>query len=398
MRMSSKEQEIVQSIQELSDQAGTHSPSISTITEKIPELNIEVDACFLSNPYATDLFSRQMQEDLIQSGRLREVLEFYPSQNQVVAENLSHFLEVPKEKIFIGNGATEIIQAVIHNFTRRKIVINIPTFSPYYEFVPEGVEVVYNQLYQGEGFQFNLERYIELIERENPDTLVLINPNNPSGCYIELADIEYLVNRLHWVDNIIIDESFIHFAFEGQSTDLISSTFLTEKFDNLVLMKSMSKDFGIAGIRAGYAVMDENKVNDLLENGYLWNLSGLAEYFFRLYSNPEFQKRYEKVRVRYLNETQQFFAELGKLSGLKAYPSKANFVLVELTNGMKAVDFTAGMLVKHGVYTRDCRDKIGLDGEFVRIASRSWEENKRIVNAAKDVLRTGNTGFGLGRN
>ncbi|MCF8106037.1 MAG: histidinol-phosphate aminotransferase family protein [Desulfohalobiaceae bacterium] len=398
MRMSSKEREIVQSIQELSDQAGTHSPSISTITEKIPELNIEVDACFLSNPYATDLFSRQMHEDLIQSGRLREVLEFYPSQNQVVAEHLAGYLNVPKEKIFIGNGATEIIQGVIHNFTRRKIVINIPTFSPYYEFVPEGVEVVYNQLYHGEGFRFNLERYIEMIERENPDTLVLINPNNPSGCYIELADIEYLVNRLHWVDNIIIDESFIHFAFEGQSTDLVSATFLTEKFDNLVLMKSMSKDFGIAGIRAGYAVMDENKVNDLLENGYLWNLSGLAEYFFRLYVNPEFQKEYEKVRVRYLNETQQFFAELGKLQGLKAYPSKANFVLVELTNGMKAVDFTSGMLVKHGVYTRDCRDKIGLDGEFVRIASRSWEENRRIVKAARDVLKTGNTGLGLGRN
>lgn len=398
MRMSSKEREIVQSIQELSDQAGTHSPSISTILEKIPELNIEIDACFLSNPYATDLFSRQMHEDLIEKGKLREVLEYYPSQNQIIAENLSAFLSIPKERIFLGNGATEIIQAVIHNFTRKKIVINIPTFSPYYEFVPEGVEVIYNQLYQGDGFTFNLKRYIELIEEQEPDTLVLINPNNPSGCYIDLADIEYLVKRLHWVENIIIDESFIHFAFEGQSSELISATYLTEQFSNLVLMKSMSKDFGIAGIRAGYAVMAENKVNDFLENGYLWNLSGLAEYFFRLYVDPGFQKEYEPVRVRYLRETQQFFDELGKLPGLRVYPSKANFVLVELENGMKAVDFTAGMLVKHGVYTRDCRDKIGLEGEFVRIASRSWEENRIILKAAEDVLRAGGFNAGLGRN
>jgi histidinol-phosphate/aromatic aminotransferase/cobyric acid decarboxylase-like protein len=225
------------------------------------------------------------------------------------------------------------------------------------------------------------------VEREKPDTIVLINTNNPTGGYIPLRDVEKLIDRLDFVDNIILDESFIHFAYEDESLGLKTATPLVNKYENLILIKSMSKDFGIAGIRAGYGIMDEKKVSDLLEKGYLWNLSGLAEYFFRLYASEEFLERYEKVRLRFIRETRKFFSELAELPGLKIYPSKGNFVLGELVNGMSAFDFMSQMLIKHGVYVRDCNDKVGLEGEFVRIASRSEEENEVIINAAKDVLQ-----------
>ncbi|WP_034622072.1 pyridoxal phosphate-dependent aminotransferase [Desulfovermiculus halophilus] len=385
--MSMKERKLAYGLRELSDQSGSHSPSIHTIAEKLPELEIKIDACFLSNPYATDLFTQEMKNDLIKTGDLRKVLEFYPSQNQVIGELLSGCLNVPTEKIFVGNGATEIIQAVIHNFTYRKIIINIPTFSPYYEFVSDDVQVVYNQLTRDNDFHFDLEEYIRLVEKERPDTIILINPNNPTGGYIDQEDIEYLVDRLSFVDTIVLDESFIHFAFEDDSMELKTAIPLTQKYKNLIIMKSMSKDFGIAGIRAGYAVMDEEKVADLLENGYLWNLSGLAEYFFRLYADEDFLERYEKVRIRYLMDTQAFFAQLSEVPGLKVYPSKANFVLAEITNGMSAFEFMSRMLIKHGVYVRDCNDKVGLDGEFVRIASRTKDENAAILQAAQEVLQ-----------
>ena len=383
-----KEKKLAEGLQELSDQAGSHSPSIHTIAEKLPDLNIEIDACFLSNPHATDLFTREMRNDLIKTGDLRKVLEFYPSQNQVIGEILAPCLEVPKEKIFVGNGATEIIQAVIHYFTHRKIIINLPTFSPYYEFVGPDVQVVYNYFDQEKDFAFDLEHYIDLVERERPDTIVLINPNNPTGGYINLSDIQTLVERLDFVDNIVIDESFIHFAFEDETYPLKSATNLVNSYDNVIIIKSMSKDFGIAGIRAGYGVMHEDKVSGLLENGYLWNLSGLAEYFFRLYADEEFLRQYEEVRVRYIKDTQRFFAELAELPGLKVYPSKANFVLAEITNGLSAFDFMSRMLIKHGVYVRDCNDKMGLDGEFVRIASRTDEENRVILESARQVLQS----------
>jgi histidinol-phosphate/aromatic aminotransferase/cobyric acid decarboxylase-like protein len=248
------------------------------------------------------------------------------------------------------------------------------------------VQVVTNQLKRENDFHLDLEEYIRLVEREKPDTIVLINPNNPTGGYINLEDIDYLVGRLHFVDNIVLDESFIHFAFEDDKLELKTAIPLTKKYKNLIIMKSMSKDFGIAGIRAGYAVMDEEKVANLLENGYLWNLSGLAEYFFRLYVSEDFLQRYEKVRIRYLKDTQAFFAQLAEVPGLKVYPSKANFVLAEITNGMSAFEFMSRMLIKHGIYVRDCNDKVGLEGEFVRIASRTDKENQAITRAAQEVL------------
>ena len=165
---------------------------------------------------------------------------------------------------------------------------------------------------------------------------------------------------------------------------------IRQQFKNLIIVKSMTKDFGIAGIRAGYAVMDKEKVDYLLRYGHLWNVSGLAEYFFRLYVQDEFQKKYEKVRIRYIQEAKHLFSELAAITGLKVYPSMANFFLVELTNGATSSDFVSKLLIKYGVYIRDCSDKIGLDGEFVRIASRTQAENEIIVSSVKDVLQNEN--------
>ena len=381
------EKAIASAIKQLSDQAGSHSPSIFTIAEELPQLEIKIDACFLSNPYATDLVLEDFRKELIHTNKIKKVIEFYPSQNQVIADVLSTHLNVSARNIFIGNGASEVIQAVIHNFTTRKIIVNIPTFSSYYEFVKEGVAVVYNRLDPQENFNLNIEKYIQLIEKEKPDTIVLINPNNPSGGYIKLSDIQYLLNRLSWVENIIIDESFIHFAYEDENYEIKSAAMMIENFNNLIIIKSMTKDFGIGGIRAGYGVMDKEKVGYLLRHGYLWNLSGLAEYFFRLYVSDKFQREYEKARIRCIQESRHFFSELATMPGLKVYPSMANFVLVELTNGATSYDFVSKLLIKYGVYIRDCSDKIGLDGEFVRIASRTKAENEIIVDSARDVLQ-----------
>jgi histidinol-phosphate/aromatic aminotransferase/cobyric acid decarboxylase-like protein len=382
-----QEKDIAQKIKLLKEEAGSHSPSIYTIAEKLPQLNIIVDACFLSNPYATDLFFQSFTEELIDSGKIKEVLEYYPSQNQTIAEVLSKPLNVSPKNIFVGNGTTEIIQAVIHNFTAEKIVVNIPTFSPYYEFVKDGIEVVYNKLDKQDNFVLNLEYYIQLVKKEKPDTIVLINPNNPDGGYINLERMEYFVSELSWVKNVIVDESFIHFAYEDVEYNLRTLTEISQKFPNLVLVKSMSKDFGIAGIRAGYAIMDEHKVNRLLKQGYLWNLSGLAEYFFRLYVRNDFLRAYEKVRIPYIQASQQFFSKLAEIKGLKVYPSMANFVLVELINGATSTDFTAKLLLKYGIYIRNCADKIGLDGQFVRIASRTTEQNQWVMDSITDLFR-----------
>ncbi len=377
---------IAEKIQKLKNESGTHSPSIDTILQECPELKIEVDACFLSNPYATDLFMKFLHKDLIDNNKLRDVLEFYPPQNSEIAKHISKAINVDNKKIFVGNGAIEIIQAILHNFIAKKICIISPTFSSYYEFVKDDIEIVYFPLLKKEEYLLDPKKYVEFIKKEKPDTIVIINPNNPNGGYLKQEDFYYILSNLKEVSNIIIDESFIHFAYEDIELSQITSEELTNCYPNLIIVKSMSKDFGIAGLRAGYAVMNVDKVDKLLQNGYLWNVSGLTNYFFKVYSEKGFIEKYDVERKKYIMNTLMFLNELKNIQGIKIYPSRANFALVELENGMTSFDFTMNLLINNGIYVRDCSDKIGLKGEFVRIASRTFEENLLIIKAIKEML------------
>ena len=240
------------------------------------------------------------------------MLELYPSQNRVIAAKLGRVLELDPDSIFVGNGAVEIIQAILHRFTREKILVNLPTFSPYYEFSRPDTQVIYNVLRKEDNFRFNPAAYLDLVRRERPDTVVLINPNNPDGGYIPHAVMRRMLEELRSVPNVIVDESFIHFACEGDGYVYRSVADQVGRLPNLMVVKSMSKDFGVAGIRAGYAVMAPDRVRTLLDNGYLWNSSGMAEYFFDLYSRPDFQAQYERERIRFIRNSRRFFGGSGQ--------------------------------------------------------------------------------------
>ena len=384
--LTSLENKISLKILKLKKESGSHSPSIHTLKEELPELEIKVDACFLSNPYATELYMEYFDKEIIQKNRLRDLLEFYPSQNSVIADLVSKSIKKKSDKIFIGNGAIEIIQAIIHRFTKNKIVVNIPTFSSYYDFALDLVDVTFFKLKKENGYSLIIEEYINFINKIKPDTVVLINPNNPTGTYILKSDLIVILERLDFVENIIVDESFIHFAYEDIDFKEITISAMVEKYPNLYIVKSMSKDFGIAGIRAGYAIMHANKVSSLLKNGYLWNSNGLAEHFFRLYSDKIFILKYQKVRKKYIIETQKFLSDISNIPQIKTFPSSANFVLIELPENVSSEIITSILLIRYGIYVRNCDDKIGLEGNYLRIASRGIVENKLIFDSLFDLF------------
>jgi histidinol-phosphate/aromatic aminotransferase/cobyric acid decarboxylase-like protein len=381
-----EESVVAEQLTKLKDAAGSHSPSLLTLREQLPDLDISVDACFISNPYATQLFLDHLQRELIDTGAIRDVLEFYPSQNEIIAELLASNLGIPPEWLFVGNGAIEIIQAVLHNFAKRRVLVTLPTFSSYYEFAEGRVDVAFHTLSKDDEFRLDPDVYLARVREVDPDLVVLINPNNPDGSYLPYDDLRRILEGLPPDVTAIVDESFIHFAFEDLNLDIRSVIPECERFPNLVVVKSMSKDFGIAGIRAGYAVMHPDRVDSLLRNGFLWNSNGLAEYFFRLYCRQDFLDAYDLVRKQYILETQLFYRQLAKVPGTTTYPSMANFALVEILDGVSADDVTQHLLVRHGVYVRTCSDKIGLDGDFLRIASRGLRDNQRIIDALGDVL------------
>ena len=371
----------------IKNSSGTHSPSMATLQDEFEGFSLKVDACFLSNPYATDLVMKYIKKDLLQTNKLRESIEYYPSQQHVLSKFLAQHIGIDSKNIFIGNGATEIIQALLHQVVNKKMVLAIPTFSSYYEFAKEEIDIVYFPLKKEENYVLNVNKYLEFIKKEQPDTVVLINPNNPNGDYLAYEQMDILLSGLKEVKNVIIDESFIHFAFESEALNLVSSTELFKKFENVIIVKSLSKDFGIAGVRIGYSLMKESLVKSFLKDGYLWNLNGIAEYLIRLISNDTFIKEYELVRKQYVAECQNFFKALEKIDALHVYPSQANFALIQLPENITSSFFVSALLCDFGIYVRTANDKIGLSGECVRVSVRRKEENQIVLNAITSVMK-----------
>ena len=387
IKISPVEQKFPNKIEKVSARSGSHSPSLGTLQQAMPEIKVDIDACYLSNPLATDLFWSYFNADVLADPNLfKRMLEAYPSQNSAIAERLSSAIEVGASSLFIANGATEAIQAVIHNFSSH-VHINTPTFSPYYEFAGPEIQVTPFQLDPEDGFVVDPEKYVRSVTTSGADTAVLISPNNPDGHLIPDSDLEWILSKLTSLRTIIVDESFIHFA-DRQTTNgkLPTLTGVTSQFDNVTVVKSMSKDFGIAGIRAGYAIMPPNRVAQLLDHGYLWNTSGIAEYFFSLFDRPEFTADYLQELSTYKTLIKKFTASTAKLDFVRSFKTSANFQLLEMPEGVSAEEAAALLLLRHGVYTRSCGDKVGLDGEYLRVAIRTESENDQVVAAIADIL------------
>jgi histidinol-phosphate/aromatic aminotransferase/cobyric acid decarboxylase-like protein len=368
---------VIRALRQLRAESGSHSPSVAQIERALPGL-VQVDACFLANPYATTEVMVRLRG--LGCRTLERMVAHYPSQAPAIADLLAPHLGVSADSLLLANGACEVIQALLAS-RPGPVLLSLPTFSAYYEFAHG--PLVAHQLDPRQDFRLDLDELEEMIYRHSPETVVIINPNNPDGGLVPHAALVGFLERVHSrVGQIIVDESFSHFTTEAVPQTVAG---LVPDMPQLVVVNSLSKSHGIAGLRLGYAVMAEQRAKEL-RGSSLWNLNTFAEWFCTLLTDPGFQRAYEAVRGRYVRDTRKLFAELDTLPGVKAYPSAANFALVELDR--PAADVAAALLARHGIYVRDCADKRGLEnGErFIRVAARSHQENRRIIDGLRAVL------------
>lgn len=270
---------------------------------------------------------KRLKADFANEHWLHDMIESYPAQNRQVAVDLSHAIGVKPQNIFVGNGATEIISGILTNFVKGKILIMLPTFSPYYEYVNKKTTTIhfYPMMKEKDHFTLDHEHLIKYCKTNQINNIVFINPNNPDGSFIDYKDMYGLLSSLSYMDNIILDESFIDFA-QGES---LTKSFYD--FDNLIIIKSMSKDFGIAGIRCGYALMKEEYINYLLDTGFLWNSSCFSIYFVQLLSDATFISEYLKAKEKFFGILKQFEKQLmGCNPRLLFYKSNVCFLLLSL--------------------------------------------------------------------
>lgn len=346
---------------------------------RFPEI---LDFCYLVNPYFPP---KTLVEEL--KNNFDMLLTQYPSGAAEQSLLAGKIFNIPEENIIVGNGAAELISA-LSVYTGKKILVPYPTFNEYTErFIKAFGEDVLVKLDTGKNnFKYDEKDIIGLLS-ENPDikTVLLINPDNPSGNFITKEQVLNLLEELKKENRTLIyDESFVDFAEEDVKFTLIDDSILN-KFHNLIIVKSISKSYGVPGIRLGVlATGNQGLIKALKKEISIWNINSFGENFLQIYE--KYSKKYAEACTKIAQERNRFTEHLSKIKGIKVYKSQANYLLCRLDN-LKATSLTDILLSKYNIFIKDLTTKEGFSGgEFVRIAVRNRTDNDRLLAAMKDIL------------
>jgi histidinol-phosphate/aromatic aminotransferase/cobyric acid decarboxylase-like protein len=354
----------------------SHSPAITDLVgyEKAKEI---VDFCFIANPYYP---TPEMLEDLQRN--LPNLIKSYPSSNPQLSQNhLAAVLGVDPDRLIIGNGATELISLIDMTLLDR-IAVPIPTFGEYIEKMKDLRNAELYPLDPHNRYQLRLDDYLAWVHERKIECLLVINPGNPTGQFIPLEEMVEFLRRAHDLQLIIVDESFIDFA-----GDPIPSLLpFADQFTNLLIVRSMSKHCGVPGLRLGYCYSANLFIlNRLRRFVPTWNLNTLAQYFLSLL--PETDAAYHQGRKRLIADVRHLHESLCTVPRLDVYPTGANFVLFKIQNGMNAAELQTRLLEEHGMYVRDCSNKLGMDAFHIRVASQGREKDARLVEALRTLMQ-----------
>ncbi len=365
-------------LKKLKRESGSHSPSTKEIVSRLGFNPIKYDFCFLSNPYATDLVVERFSSLFSDKGEVFNLLEAYPAGSRYVAENIAKFEGIDSSKVIVANGAVQAIEWVCEGWGLERLLIPIPTFSTYYEFLGDKC-VLLEDFWLKENI--SASHLLSLAEESSSDSILLILPNNPTGETLPLDELKKLIDNLG-SKKLIVDESFSHFISDYESYAKFRNELNNE---NIVFIKSMSKDFGVAGLRLGYLYTFDMGLLGFANRKTTWNLNNFSVTFSDYLAEEDFKAEYLNARNRYLEAKDVFFDKLCNIDGLKVFPSEANFFLIELERN-KYPDIVYDLLIDYGIYVRTMEDKIGLDDGYIRVASRRVEENNFFLDSIKEYL------------
>lgn len=336
-----------------------------------------LDFCYLVNPY----FRNSKIIDEIEAN-FRTLIAEYPSGMKVNTLIASKCWGVKEDYIIPGNGAAELIKALMENLHGTLGVIR-PTFEEYpnrrnpdklVTFVPQNNE-----------YRYSAQDLIDFFSKNHADNILLINPDNPTGNFIPFADVCRLAQWCNAQNiRLIADESFVDFSKDWKNNTLLRNNIL-EKYPNLIVMKSISKSYGIPGIRLGILCSaDKELILNLKKMVSIWNINSFAEFFMQIFS--KYEKEYDKACAKFIEERDDFEAKLREIKFLRVMPSQANYFFVEILPPYSAKQIVIEMLKHFNILMRDCSDKKGLDGkQYMRIAVRSHEDNTKLIEGLKQL-------------
>lgn len=331
-----------------------------------------LDFCYLVNPYYPP---EKMTEEM--KANFETLLTQYPSGMQVNSLIAAKNFGVNQDYIVIGNGAAELISALMESLTGKAGFIR-PTFEEYPNRYAEE-----NSVYMNAGdkeFSYCVDDIMEFFTQNPVEILTVINPDNPSGNYIAKSELERLIA---WCRQrgmkLVIDESFVDFVDNGGTLEeltLISNEIL-ETYPGLYVIKSISKSYGIPGVRLGVLASADKEIIKMIKQCVsIWNINSFGEFYMQI--AEKYQKDYVNAIAKIKEVRRKFVEELEKLPFVKALPSQANYIMCELLDGIKS-DALAYDLLRKNILIKDLSSKIGNGKQYIRLAVRKKEENDYLL-------------------
>ena len=333
-----------------------------------------LDFCYLVNPY----FPPQRLIDEIQAN-FTSLLTQYPSGMRVNALLAARNFAVHQQNILVGNGAAELIKALMARLEGVTGFIR-PTFEEYPNRYQDRPNVFFTPA--GPDFRYTADDLMAFFGPQDIDNLVLINPDNPTGNYIPAPDVLRLAD---WAQEkgirLILDESFADFADEADNTFIRQD--LLDRYRRLYVVKSISKSYGVPGLRLGVlASGDQDLIAALKKDVAIWNINSFAEFYMQI--EEKYKKDYARSLELIRAERARFRRELEKLPNLRVIPSQANYLMVELLGGLSARAITRDLLVNRCILVKDLSPKLG-GQQYLRLAVRDTRDNDRLLEALRPL-------------
>lgn len=331
------------------------------------------DFCYLVNPYFPP---RKMVDQMKYS--YTPLLEQYPSGMEIQKLLAGKMFHLDPDFLLVGNGAAELINT-LGRVTTGRVIVSIPAFNEYVrcfadcEIVP--VDAAANDY---------VSRPMDMLAQAAAgDTVVQVNPDNPSGQLVEKQQLLAFVEACG-ARNVrcVVDESFVDFAAPDKRFSLLTEDVL-QAYPWLVVVKSISKSYGVPGLRLGIiASADSALLRQLREAMPIWNINSFGEYFLQIYGL--YAAEYEAACDRIAENRLWLSEELRRIPYLTVYPSQANYIMCRVSPPWTAKELAARLLAKHSILIKSLSQKTGFAGkEYIRVAVKDQAENNALIQALK---------------
>ena len=337
-----------------------------------------LDFCYLVNPFFP---TQHMKEEM--KAIFNTLLTEYPSGMQVNSLLAGKYFDVKQDYIVVGNGAAELIKCIMEG-TEGKIGIIYPTFEEYPNRINKNRIVPY--LSKKKDYLYNSEDLMQFYKDKEIDYLLIINPDNPSGNFIPKDNI---ISLAQWSNNLgiklIVDESFVDFSMDFLHNSLLHNDIL-ESYPNISVIKSISKSYGVPGLRLGViASSDKDLITYIKNKVSIWNINSFGEYYMQIFG--KYKQDYLKACHSFINERIRFQEEMSKINFIRVVPSQANYFLIEIIDRFTPEELALILLKKYNILIKSCNKKQGLENKnYIRIAVKSEKENNLLLYALRELM------------